>query len=304
MKKFLLEIWDLIFDVKLRSADVLCDACDFFYRRFKKPPKVMSNFETIDYIINNRCSVSRYGDAEIKLAAGSDVSYQEAVPDLVLKLRQVLSSDDKHLLVCLPNVFETLDHFTENEGLYWKKHLARYRKYWYRYTLQNKVYGNAFISRVYMCFNEKDIAGKYFDALKKIWDGTDIVLVEGEKSRLGVGNNLFENARSIRRILGPSAYAFSQYDRLLAEVRKIEKSALLILAMGPVATVMPYDLLEDGYQAVDLGNIDTEYEWFLRGCTQKTPIENKMVYEAGAGAGVGELDDEEYLSQIIAKVTG
>ena len=263
----------------------------------------MTNFETLDYIIDNNCSVSRYGDAEIKLATGTDVCYQDASSLVISKLRQVLSSDEKRLVVCLPNVFEPLSHMTEGDGLYWKKHLARYRKYWYRYTLKNKTYGNAFVSRVYMCFNEKDKAGQYFDALKKIWDARDIVLVEGEKSRLGVGNDLFENAHSVRRILGPSAFAFSRYEALLAEVRKVEKSVLIIMAMGPVATVMPYDLLEDDYQTVDLGNIDTEYEWYLRGCTKKEPIANKMVYEAGAGEDVGELDDETYQSQIIARVT-
>ena len=38
------------------------------------------------------------------------------------------------------------------------------------------------------------------------------------------------------------------------------------------------------------------------GATKKTPVKNKMVYEAGAGVGVGEADDPEYLSQIIAKI--
>jgi len=277
---------------------------DFFYRNSTAPPMIMTNAETIDYIVKNFCSVSRFGDGEIKLVAGKDISFQTAHPVLCQKLQTVLGSDDGRLLVCIPDAFESVKHFTDDDGRYWEKHMARYRKYWYRYTLRSIIYGYAFISRVYMCFNEKEKARDYFDALKKIWDNADIVLVEGEKSRLGVGNDLFDNARTIRRILGPSAQAFSQYDNLLAAVKKLEKSALIILAMGPVATIMPYDLLQDGYRAVDLGNIDTEYEWFLRGCTKKMPIENKMVYEAGAGEGVGELDDEVYQSQIIAKVTG
>ena len=264
----------------------------------------MTNFQTIDVIVKNRCSVSRFGDGEIKLVAGRDISFQTAQPMLRQKLQSVLGSNDDRLLVCIPNAFESLCHFTEVDALYWKNHLSRYRKHWYRFTLKNKVYGNAFISRVYMCFNEKERAQAYFDALKKIWDGRDIVLIEGEQSRLGFGNDLFDNARSVRRILGPLAQAFSQYDNLLAEVKKIEKSALLIFAIGPIATVMPFDLLEEGFQAIDLGNIDTEYEWFLRKCTKKTPIANKMVYEAGAGEGVGALDDETYQSQIIAEVTG
>jgi glycosyltransferase family protein len=304
MKKSLLIIWNFIFDTKIKLINGLYLLKDFFYRRLTAPPKIMTNAETIDYIIKNRCSVSRFGDGEIKLVAGKDISFQTARPALRQKLQTVLGSDDDRLLVCIPDAFESVKHFTEDDGRYWKKHLAQYRKYWYKYTLKNKVYGNAFISRVYMCFNEKEKAGDYFSALKKLWDDADIVLVEGEKSRLGVDNDLFDNARSLRRILGPSAQAFSQYDNLLAEVKKLEKSTLIILAMGPVATIMPYDLLEDGYRAVDLGNIDTEYEWFVRGCTKKTPIENKMVYEAGAGEGVGELDDEVYQAQIIAKVTG
>lgn len=302
MKKLLVDLWNRFFDLIIKIKEAYWRVFDFFYRNLASPPKVMTNSDTIDYIIKNRCSVSRFGDAEIRLAAGTDVYYQHAEKPLVEKLRQVLGCDEKQLLVCLPDAFEKLDHFVEKDGRYWKKHLAKYRMCWYRYTRKNKTYGNAFISRVYMCFKEKDKAREYFDALKKIWDGADVVLVEGEKSRLGVGNDLFDNARSVRRILGPSAQAFSQYDNLLKEIRKIEKSSLIILAMGPVATVLPYDLLEDGYWAVDLGNIDTEYEWFLRGCAHKTPIKNKMVYEAGAGEGVGELNDKDYQDQIIARI--
>lgn len=302
MKRFLLKIWNTAFDLKLKAADAVYALWDAVYRRVKKPPRVLSAEETIDYIIKNRCCVSRFGDGEIKLIAGKDLFFQNAEPALINKLRAVLGSDKNNVLVCLPNVFETVGYMTPEAGRHWKKHLARYRKYWYKNTLNGKVYGNAFISRVYMCFNNKNKAAGYFAALKKIWDDRDIVLVEGDKSRLGWGNDLFDNAKSIRRILGPSAFAYRKYDDLLAEVRKLSKSDLIILAMGPTASVMPYDLADDGFQAVDLGNIDTEYEWYLRGCTKKTPIENKMVYEAGAGAGVGELPDETYQSQIIARV--
>lgn len=39
-------------------------------------------------------------------------------------------------------------------------------------------------------------------------------MIEGEKSRLGVGNDLFEGAKSIRRILGPAQNAFDKYEEL------------------------------------------------------------------------------------------
>ena len=44
--------------------------------------------------------------------------------------------------------------------------------------------------------------------MKKIWDHKEIVIIEGEQSRLGIGNDLFKNAISIQRVLCPILNAF------------------------------------------------------------------------------------------------
>ena len=64
---------------------------------------------------------------------------------------------------------------------------------------------------------------------------------------------------------------------------------------------MAADLCSMGYQALDVGHLDIEYEWFLRRATGKIPIPGKFVNEAGAGRGVGEMDDERYLNEIICR---
>ena len=53
---------------------------------------------------------------------------------------------------------------------------------------------------------------KYIKKLKRIWDKKDVVIVEGEKSRLGIGNDLFDNMKSIQRILCPVTDAFNSYN--------------------------------------------------------------------------------------------
>ena len=78
-------------------------------------------------------------------------------------------------------------------------------------------------------------------------------------SRLGVGNDLLDNAKSIKRILGPSRQAFSKYDEILDEAKKLDKDVLILLALGPAATCLAYDLHKLGYQAVDIGHVDVEY---------------------------------------------
>lgn len=303
IKEILLKIWNALYNFKTKIKDRYCRIRDFFYTRTHKPPQIMTCEETVNYILENGCSVARFGDAELKLVSGKDVIYQVATKEIRARLSEVLNSDNKNLLVCLPSVFSDEQLSSRRDADFWKKHLSYCRKYWYQNLIDGKVYGNAFISRCYMALKEKKTGVKeYFELVKKLWENRDVIIVEGEKSRLGMGNDLFDNAKSVRRILGPSTQSFSKYDEILNEIKKNGKEPLYILAMGPTASILPIDLCDDGYQLIDMGNIDTEYEWFRMGATKKTPIKNKMVYEAGAGRGVGDVDDEKYNSEIIAKI--
>ncbi len=215
-------------------------------------------------------------------------------------MREVLSSDIDGLLIALADAFGD-QRYNDSTNDFWKKHLARYRKYWYKYLVKGKKYYNASMTRQYIGLRHKEESGEIFEHIKKIWDGRSVVIIEGEKSRLGVGNDLLDNAASIKRILGPSSQAFSKYDELLEEAKKIDKDSLVLLALGPVATCLAYDLHKLGYQAVDIGHVDIEYEWYKMKAQKKMPVKNKMVHEAVTGE-IGEIHDRKYESQIIAKI--
>ena len=302
MKKLLLILWNGLFSLIGRMADLFYLVKDFSYKLFARAARVMSKEESINHIFKSGCSVCRLGDGEIKLIVGRDISFQKACPELSEKLSTLMACEDERLMVCIPDAFSTQQHFESADGLYWKKHLARYRPAWYKYAGADKTYGNAFISRPYMCFREKEKAPFYFDLIKRLWEGQELVIIEGEKSRLGVGNDLFYKASGVSRILGPSSQAFARYDDLLTEAKKFDGSRLFIIALGPTGSLLAADLSALGYRALDLGNIDIEYEWFLAGCKSKQAIKNKLVYEAMTGEEIGPSYDKEYLSQIVAKV--
>jgi glycosyltransferase family protein len=153
-----------------------------------------------------------------------------------------------------------------------------------------------------MMFCKKDAVGEYFGNIKKIWDNKDILLIEGEKSRLGVGNDLFDNVHSIKRILAPNTEAWDYYNDIVKEVGKYNpKEYLILLALGPTATIMAYDLAIKGYQTIDIGHIDIEYEWYKMGAEKKVPVANKFVNEAGGGAGVGDIIDNKYKTEIVCQ---
>ena len=145
---------------------------------------------------------------------------------------------------------------------------------------------------------------KYVKKLKMIWNHRDIVLVEGEKSRLGIGNDLFKNTKSIQRILCPVTNAFNYYTEIINTIKKkINKNKLILIALGPTATVLSYDLYKLGYQAIDIGHADIEYEWFLRKAKTKIIIKNKYVNERiNAQKVILNVTDKDYYKQIIAKI--
>ncbi len=302
MKKFLLKIWDALYEIKLKITDAFWLAFECFYAPLHKPPVVAGVEETIDAIVKNKASIARFGDGEIKLIAGKDLKFQKATPLLSKKLAQVLSSDEQGLLVGIADIFDDMERYNEETKVHWRKHLSRYRKEWYKHILKGKKYYNASMTRQYIGLNERSEGLEIYKKMQEIWQDRDVVFIEGESSRMGVGNDLFSNAKSIRRILGPSTQAFDRYDEILDELCKLEKDSLILLALGPVATCLAYDLHKNGYQAVDIGHADVEYEWLLMGANKKVPVKNKMVFEAGVYGGVEDCDDAKYQSEIIAKI--
>ncbi|SEC07367.1 SP_1767 family glycosyltransferase [Paenibacillus sp. GP183] len=302
VKRILVKKWNYYFDLKTLVLNRTIIAYDGVRNLYLSAPQIKSIDDTIAEILKNRTSVGRYGDGEFKLMNNQNISFQVFNSLLSQRLKEILLNEDPNFLVCLPDVFKDLSHYEDEPRNYWKLHMAKFRVKWYKFLNHEKVYYNSFISRCYYSYRDKSRCSEWFTQLKKIWDGREIVLVEGRKSRLGIGNDLFVNAKSIQRILVPEEDAFLEYDRILTETKKMDKCKLLLLAVGPTATVLANDLYKEGYQAIDIGHLDIEYEWFLRKAKTKTKIENKYVNEAGAGEGIGESQDINYLNEIIIKI--
>ena len=85
------------------------------------------------------------------------------------------------------------------------------------------------------------------------------------------------------------------------EACKLEKEVLFLIALGPAATVLSYDLFKAGYQAVDIGHVDVEYEWWRMGARKKVKLKRKYVNETAIGNEVADAG-EEYRKQIIAQI--
>ena len=271
----------------------------------KSKLNVLNTEQTLDYILKNKCSISRFGDAEFSVMVyDKGIDYQHSSPELKAKLFEIKTTPK--CLACIPDIFNpesfNAEKLTKVEYKHWSKRRFGREKKWAE-IFGEELLGDAFISRFYIRYKDHSHTAEFVEKLKKLWDKRDILFVEGKKTRLGVGNDLFSNAKSIRRILCPSKEAFNKLEEIEKAILDNSKSdTLVICALGATASVIAYELA-DKLQVLDLGHIDIEYEWFLRNATKRIPIEGKYVNECVmTGRNPKDCLDETYLSQVVAEI--
>lgn len=297
---------NILFRIKRRLRWEWHKLNDRIYRQLAPQPFIMTYEDTVNYILANRASIARFGDGELNIIYGKTLGFQSMNVDLAAKLRTVLRSNVNGLLVCLPDVFSNLERYNQVEQNFWRSHLYFNRKRWLKNVVLSRSYGTTFISRFYSMEYDKLLAASRISMVRKLWEGRDVIFVEGKDTKMGVGNDLFDNAGSIRRVLCPSTNAFSVYKEIVYNVLNLKHGVndLFILALGPTATLLAADLCKEGLQALDLGHIDIEYGWYCMGVTKKVPITGKFSNEAtllgyAEDAVVGAINDDKYERQII-----
>lgn len=265
-----------------------------------------SNEDTFNMIKTKKMSLCRFGDGEISWIYRDSKGYfsQENSKELSDRLRNIILSDNKNILVGIPDFFGSLDHYSKKRRESRNTHLAKYYKRWMELLDSERLYADALITRVY--YGLEDNKSEYmFKNWMSIWEDKNIIIIEGSQTRCGVGNDLLSNVRSIRRIIAPAENAFQKYEEILHTAKKyITEDSLFLISLGPTATVLAYDMGICGSQAIDIGHLDIEYEWYLSGTSKKKPVIGKYVNEAG-GAPMAELPDnimDKYKSEIIEYV--
>ena len=306
------EIYIAAFPVEMSLLDrmyVLKRKLYSFLLKIKYKPHVMDSKRTMEYILKNKCSVSRYGDGEFGIMMRfSNIGFQESSEALSEKLHDVLKNPPDDCLICVPDVFGSLAIYNENSRHFWKRWLERNDN---RRTVsvilrecrgQAYRFGNALFTRPYIEYPDEKNALTIFPLIKKLWNNRDVLIVEGTQTRIGVNNDLLDNAASVHRILAPAVNAFGKYSEIISATEKVAGDKLILLALGPTATVMACELCRKGYWAIDIGHIDIEYEWFLRKATEKIAIPGKYTNEAKDGSIISGCHDPVYQKQIICVI--
>lgn len=265
----------------------------------KNPLTVETLDLTIEELISSEKSFVRFGDGEIRLIEGDKLPLQEADAKLAKRLQDILNMREASLMVGIPYIFDSLKEYRKESRRFWKEHLLFFRKKYEKYCRPGYRYYDAFFSRLYYMYDDRELSRRRFERIREIWKERDLVIIESKSAHTGVDNDLLALAGSVKRIICPERNAWSVYEDILSKASDYDKKTMFLISAGATAKPMVVDLMEAGYRALDIGSLDMEYQWYYMKADKKChpPKKNCLTLEQDKLAGY-----DEYIEQIDAMI--
>ena len=221
-------------------------------------PIVLTTSDTLEYIIKNKASMCRYGDAEFDISnqENNNDAYQTPSDKLSERLHNIIKhGSGKGLIVCIPPFNSETNNIKHYHGelSFWEWYwLNKFNKI--KPLIEQNCYGNSFTTRESVFYENK------LTDIKKIWDNRHVVFVYGKNGRFNSEHSIFNNINKKDEILVSPTSAFNDYSNIIEKCLKYRKNVLFMIAAGPTATVLAFDLWKAGYQALDIGHLPNSYD--------------------------------------------
>ena len=227
-------------------------------------PHILNAEETIELLLNEPKSFSRFGDGEINIMTGSKTDMHHADPRLASYLWEIIKNQNENLYVGLPYGWF---HANENSQDFVKEYLRR-NSYKYRQLVlpvcnMNRVYIAAGFNQVYMNTEGLDY-DTYFSKVKKLFKGRKIVLFAGKGILNKLDYDIFDEVAERINVDGPVYNSFDYFDELFEKAKSFSKEYTLCFILGPVSKVLCYELSKLGYLAWDLGHLAKDYDAYCK----------------------------------------
>lgn len=271
----------------------------------KRIPHIESGEKLLRKMIYDRSSLCRFGDGEFEIMRGKNRPWFQIGSDsLKERLNEVIHSQNEMINIAIAQNFSGLEKLKEDAADEIRDYMAfQTRADIIEMLDMNRVYYDTYVTRPYIIYKDGKNADIIFPLFKRLWKNRSVIMVEGKYARNGINNDLFDGADSIKRVICPPQNAWSKYDEIRKQIINIaEKEELICVSLGPAATVLAYDLAEMGYQSVDIGQLDNEYEWYLMSAKKRSAIRGKMVAEVADNSTVEAFVNEIYSSQIVGAI--
>lgn len=224
---------------------------------------VLNPKETVQILEQRAVSLIRYGEGEISLIRGEGIPFQSYDEKLAGRLKELLRTQEEGLCIGIPYYFlhpvKNLTPYAMQRALA----VAVQRSVLLRGCNRNMQYLDACVMNAYQTYAKYDFKSHY-NQMQALLSGRDVTVVCGEEILDRLQYKALDVCKSAVYVYGPAMNAYSEYDALLDKVLKTDKNRLVLVAMGPTAKALVYDLYKAGYQAWDMGHYFKDYDAYMR----------------------------------------
>lgn len=164
----------------------------------RKPIRLLTAEKTRKLICEGY-SISRFGDGELNIVLGSGgIDFQDVDPDLQRRMEEILKigvDKNEKFGVALAPTLQEYEEYSKGHKNFWVTFNLFKRRKILKLIDTDSVYFDAFCARCYGIYQKetKESVFKRFSELQKVWEKKDVLIVEGSKTCLGVGNDLLYN---------------------------------------------------------------------------------------------------------------
>ena len=217
-------------------------------------PLQLTMTETLDAIHDERLSLARFGDGELMLMANGDynIGFQTNSRELQQELKAATNPGWKapgRVLVGMPPPFRGQLHWTGAYITMWS-------------TLKPLIdpsqrYGHSMVTRPVFL---RQAGAKGVEQWRRIWQGRPVLVVTGRGSRFDVIPELFDTAAKVDILHTAPRHSFEQREKILGDVlNRASPDTLVLLSLGPTATILAHHIAAAGIQALDIGHLSASY---------------------------------------------
>ena len=261
--------------------------------------RLFDRMQTLDYLLSQGCSVSRFGDGEtgmaIRAARGRQqgIHFQKADPELSERLREILFCPIANLLVCFNNAFMQQSRYRivldyERSKKNYTKLLSVHRpndigiltrrRQRFTYLRQFAFIGNRTALGLLgdaTCFSLCYFYDEYREnripevlrLYARMFEDRRILIVCPEKPHMGasfqelVANGVIRSPRHVEFIVISDHDCYDQYDDIMESCARARPVDAVFIQAGPVGSVLAADLTKKyGMVAYDVGSMNVSLE--------------------------------------------
>lgn len=202
--------------------------------------------------------------ANILLWRGGGIPFQKHNEKLSSTLKEIILESHDNLLIGINyEYFHTAIHCHESVRKFIHTWVSSHYDSILKYINFDRQYVSAAVFQPYVYYKHYDFETHY-KLVTSFFHNKSITLICGDKILKDIQYFIFEQAKEVTYLYGPTKHAYSNFEHLKSLIQKRPKNEILVFALGPAGKALAYEGFKMGYRVLDIGHAIKDYDYYKK----------------------------------------